>query len=1062
MGASGIRMGGVFVEIGADTAKFFAGMAKVNQQIGKLGKSMVSAGGKLAGIGIGMAAPIAAAVKQGSNFESTLLAIKASTGATTSEIDAIKASAMDMSMALGVGPTQATKGMLELLKAGMKVEQVLGGAGKAALQFATVGEMDVGQAAVVMSDAMNVFKVSADRAANSLSSAADASSTSITQMAEAFSMSSAVAGLANQSIDDLSATLAILANNGVKGSDAGTSVKTMLMRLMAPADDAAAALAQVGLSTQSFRGADGKIRPMVEIIGTLNNAMSGLDQTAKDDVFRRIFGADAIRSASILSTAGVGGFEEMRTAMAGAMSVGDKFKTMMSGLAGSGMAMLAALERLAIAISDAVAPAIASVMPLVLGFVNGLAKFVQENQAAVAGFAKMAVAVIGVGGALTSLGLSLQVSSIAMAGIGKATAIVAAPLRIAATSAMAVASAFGSTAMSVGAFASQSVAALSGFANAGVQSVMAVGMAMQGGFAKSVVFAQNSLILFANAASSASAGVASAAGFIGRGFAAIASDVSRLAPSVSSFAASSVKSLASYASSVSAAAAATATASAKIAAEWLSRGLQPVLAFVSGAVGGVATYVAAIASASAASVTHAARAGLAWITSALPSFSAFVAGAVGGVATYLGAAAAAVAGSVASAAAVAAAWLAPLAPLALLAVAIGGAAALAYKFGGGIASAFSGIGGYAKQAAGVIGETFGPAIDNATVVFGDLYSTASKTFTGIYNAIVAGDLSKAMDILWAGLVAGWLRGVEALMSFVDPFITSLQDTFTVLGGEITKIWDTMWTKVGNGLNTAGAYLFGVFDNIINGLLKAWDVLESGIRKAWVRVQGIFKGGKGVKKELEAIDEEMKSRASAREAARPGVSGRLERAAKENADANQQLAERNAAVDANTAATKKGRQKANDDRAAGRREATMSAEKKLADLVAGVTGEKDPAVAEAEKTVKDISDAIAKATDAQSLGEAGKKLSAAIESDTLSAEQEQALKDAYDKKAAGLPPPPPTTPPPDTTMQGKVAGTFSSMNLGAAFGGSSPAERTAKATEEIAKNTRDMKGDKVAA
>jgi len=315
MSASGIRMGRVFVEIGADAAKFFTTLGTVNKEIGKIGRSMASVGTRMAGVGVGLAAPIAAAVRQGTNFESVLLNIKASTGATVAEVEQIRNAAMGMSEALGVGPTAATQGMLELLKAGMKVEQVLGGAGQAAMQFAKVGEMDIARAAVVMSDSMNVFGVSGAKAADTLSSAADASSTSIEQIAEAFSMSSAVAGLANQSIDDLSSSLAILANNGVKGSDAGTSIKTMLMRLMAPADDAAGALAQVGLSTQSFRGADGKMRPMVEIINALNQAMQGLDQTAKDDLFRRIFGADAIRSAAILSTAGVAGFKGMRAQM---------------------------------------------------------------------------------------------------------------------------------------------------------------------------------------------------------------------------------------------------------------------------------------------------------------------------------------------------------------------------------------------------------------------------------------------------------------------------------------------------------------------------------------------------------------------------------------------------------------------------------------------------------------------------------------------------------------------------------------------------------------------------
>lgn len=451
-------MGGVFVEIGADPKKFFAALSRVNKGLANMGKQLVSGGTRMAAAGVGMAAPIVAAVRQGAAFESTLLNIRASTGATAGELDRIKAAAMGMSQALGVGPTAAAQGMLELLKAGMSLDSVLGGAGRTALEFAKVGEMDVAQAAVVMSDAMNVFGVSGSKAANTLSAAADASSTSIQQMAEAFSMSSAVAGLANQSIDDLSAALAILANAGVKGSDAGTSVKTMLMRLMAPADDAAQALAQIGLSVASFRGADGKMLPMVEIIGKLNAAMGGLDQAAKDDIFRRIFGADAIRAASILSAAGVDGFQGMLDSMSQALPVGEKYKILMSGLAGQFGVVVAALQRMAIAISDAVGPALASLVPYLTGLANGLAKFIGENKEVAVGFAEMALAAVGIGAALTGVGLALQVVSFGFGGLVQAAKLLVVPLASVAAGAIGMAMSFASALASVVAYGATSIA----------------------------------------------------------------------------------------------------------------------------------------------------------------------------------------------------------------------------------------------------------------------------------------------------------------------------------------------------------------------------------------------------------------------------------------------------------------------------------------------------------------------------------------------------------------------------------------------------------------------------
>ena len=841
MSAGAVRAGGVFVEIGADPKKFFAALNSVNKSLANMGKGLVSGGGRLAAMGAGMAAPIVAAVGQGARFESTLLNIKASTGATAGEINQIKAASMDMSKALGVGPTAAAQGMLELLKAGMSLESVLGGAGKSALEFAKVGEMDVAQAAVVMSDAMNVFGVSGAKAADTLSAAADASSTSIQEMSQAFSMSSAVAGLANQSIDDLSAALAILANNGVKGSDAGTSVKTMLMRLMAPADDAAAALAQVGLSTQSFRGADGKMLPMVEIIRTLNAAIGGLDQTAKDDVFRRIFGADAIRAASILSSTGADGFKAIQDAMASAMPVSEKFKTLMSGLYGAGQQVLSALERLAIAVSGAVAPALDAVVPVITGFIDGLANLARENPAAVAGFAQIAIALVGVGGAMTGVGYALQVLS----------------------------GAFGVVLKSIGLFA--------GLVN----------------------------------------------------------------------------------------------------------------------------------------------------------------------------------------------------PVTLVVAAIAGAGVAAYKFKDQIGAALGSVAPSVQEAAGAIGQGFNAVIADAGVVFGDLYSTATTTFNGIYDAIAAGDLSGAMDVLWAGLIAGWLRGTEAIMSYVDPWIATFQNAFTILGAEIYKTWDGLWVSVGNALNIAGAYLQGAMDNIINPILASWDVLEAGIRKAWIRISGLFKDGDTKKAELEKVDAEMRDRAAKRSKDRPGVSGRVAKAQEENAQANADLATRNAAVDAGTQATMDARNAATDQAAADRRAATKAAEQRLGDVTRGQTEGRAM-----KSQADDLLASIRGATSVEQLagaGGLGDQFQTLRDLGRLTSTQETAISDALDKAAEGLTrtsennaaaadaAKTPEVGTPDTRSKADVVGTFSSMNLGGLGYGSSLQERIAKASEETAKNTRNM-GDsgKVAA
>jgi TP901 family phage tail tape measure protein len=1071
MSAGAVKAGGVFVEIGADPRKFFSALTKVNKSLGNMGRSLSSGGGRLAAAGIGMAAPIAAAVRQGAAFESTLLNIRASTGATSGEIDKIKSSAMQMSQALGVGPTEAAGGMLELLKAGMSLDSVLGGAGKTALEFAKVGEMDVAQAAVVMSDAMNVFKVSSDVAANALSSAADASSTSIAQMSEAFSMSSAVAGLAGQSIEDLSATLAILANNGVKGSDAGTSVKTMLMRLMAPADDAVGALDQLGLSVASFRGADGNMKPMVDIIGTLTQAMGGLDQTAKDDIFRRIFGADAIRAASILATSGVDGFNSMRDAMMSALPVGEKYKLLMSGLAGSAGNVLAALQRMAIAVSDAVAPALASVVPFITGFIDGLTDFASKNKEAVAGFAKFAVAAIAVGSAMVGLGISLQVTSFGFAGIGRAAMLALSPLTMliggasgvgksfamAMPATLKLANSIGSSMLgasaSVLSFAATAGGAMTGFATSSATALAGFATSSAAGFVRmSGAASAAAQAMFPVFFTGFNRGIAAGAGFFSATLRGLNGVVMASSTLRSAMFAVSGSGMARFVGDI---------------VGGLTLTYKSFVWWATGASARMAQYAANLTGAVGKTIASTAAMSAAWLGSAARGVAAFVGSAVAGIGSYLAATAMAVAGSVASAAAVAAAWLAPLAPLLLLSAAAVGVGVAVKQFGPQIAGAFSGLAGYASDAAGAIGSGLNTAVRDGIVVFGDLAKTATTTFNGVYEAVAAGDLAGAMDVLWAGLVAGWLRGVEALMSYVDPWVAAFQDVFTDIGSGIVIAWDKIYTDSAALLNTMGAFIMGFFDNIANGVMATFDNLVAGIQIAWTRVQGFITGAEDTEQRVQNIKDENAARAEQRSQERPGVNSRMDKAAAENAQAETQRQERAGAIMSGAEADKAARQDENAKRAADRRAGVVAAEDRLGSLVAGQTNARD---------VKTLLGDISGATSLDQLagqGSLGEKFTSMRDAGKLTSEQEQALSDALDAAAENLT---------ETATGGlataaagaaaagdqsavskaEVAGTFSSTNLGGMGFGSNLDQLQLDALNAIKKNTENKDEGAIAA
>ena len=172
MSRSQVEAGSAFVRLFVRDGELRKGLKAAQASIesfadgaSAVGKGMLAAGGAIA-------APLTAAVISASGFQDVLLGIQASTGMVGDAMTRVRDAAIGMSAELGVGPEAAAQGMMELLKAGVDVETVLGGAGAAAIQFAKIAEMDVGQAAVVLSDAMNVFGVDSVAAGNALAESA--------------------------------------------------------------------------------------------------------------------------------------------------------------------------------------------------------------------------------------------------------------------------------------------------------------------------------------------------------------------------------------------------------------------------------------------------------------------------------------------------------------------------------------------------------------------------------------------------------------------------------------------------------------------------------------------------------------------------------------------------------------------------------------------------------------------------------------------------------------------------------------------------------------------------
>jgi TP901 family phage tail tape measure protein len=399
-------------------------------------------------------------------------------------------------------------------------------------------------------------------------------------------------------------------------------------------------------------------------------------------------------------------------------------------------------------------------------------------------------------------------------------------------------------------------------------------------------------------------------------------------------------------------------------------------------------------------------------------------------------------------------------PIGLLIGSVGALVALGPQIRGAFAGAFDGV----ADAADSVGVSLSQLSSDATVVFSDLATTATTTFQGIYDAIAAGDLAGAMDVLWAGLYAGWLRGVEAIMGAVDPWLSMFQNAFTVMGAEIAKTWDSMWTAVAGSLNMAGAFIQGAFDNIVNGVMAAFDSMVSAVRKSWNWVQSFIKKGFDLAKENAKVDSEMAARARERDESRPGMAGRTDAASRENAQAKREQEERAAAIDANTQATIDQREEQNRANREQRRADTVAAEGNVASMVRGKKGQRVYGEQAAE-LLKRIQDATTIDQLRDMYGEFEALAGSGKLSDSQTSGLEAALDDAQERisretgsmgsatrdkisggaGAAGAD---------AAASKSEVAGTFSAMALGGLGFGSSLAEQQLNTLKKIESNTRE--------
>jgi TP901 family phage tail tape measure protein len=290
----------VTVRLVADVNQYTRGMRRAARDTSQLA-------GAGAAVGTAMVAGFAVAAASAARFDKALSNVRAVTGASAQDMAKLRAAALEAGKTTSYTATEAANAEAELARAGVKVADITGGALKGALALAASGQVDLTEAAVVSAQAMNTFGLAGKdvtHVADLLAAGANKSAADVHGLGMSLRMGGLLAHQTGLSIEDTVGTLAAFADHALIGSDAGTSLKVMLQRLVPQSKEASQMMAQIGFSAYDSTG---KFVGLTELAARMKTSFSKLTPEARNAAMATIFGADAVRSATIMYELGAEG-----------------------------------------------------------------------------------------------------------------------------------------------------------------------------------------------------------------------------------------------------------------------------------------------------------------------------------------------------------------------------------------------------------------------------------------------------------------------------------------------------------------------------------------------------------------------------------------------------------------------------------------------------------------------------------------------------------------------------------------------------------------------------------
>ena len=277
-------------------------------------KGLKATGAILAGTATAIGAIGAASVKVGSDFEASMSKVAAISGATGDDLKALTDKAKEMGATTKFSASESADALQYMAMAGWKTEDMLNGL-EGIMNLAAASGEDLATTSDIVTDALTAFGLSAEDSthfADVLAQASSNANTNVGMMGETFKYVAPVAGALGYTAEDTALAIGLMANSGIKASQAGTSLRSIMSRMAKPTKEVQGAMDKLGVS---LTDSNGNMKSLNEVMGDLRNGFAGLSEAEAAEMAAALGGQEAMSGLLAIVNASDDDFDKLSDAI---------------------------------------------------------------------------------------------------------------------------------------------------------------------------------------------------------------------------------------------------------------------------------------------------------------------------------------------------------------------------------------------------------------------------------------------------------------------------------------------------------------------------------------------------------------------------------------------------------------------------------------------------------------------------------------------------------------------------------------------------------------------------